>query len=1197
MSLRYSPTAALRAAALAVLAAVAPLAHAPAADLAETFRNPPDSAKVHTWWHWMDGNISKAGITADLEAMASAGVGGAQIFNVGQSIPNGPATFNSPLWFDMVKHAHAEAKRLGVELCLHNCAGWANSGGPWNTPEHGMKIVVVSEQHVRGPATITAPPPPAKHHPGFYRDIAVVAFPTPAKPAKIDGLAGKLFRNRREVRAKVEAAAVPGSTVARAAVVNLSQQLLAPPPNGSAWQVPAGDWTILRVGYTANGRGNHPAPKGGHGLEVDKLSRTAVKAHWDGHMAKVLAAVGPLDPTQKTGINNVLIDSYEVGTQNWTQGFENDFRNRRGYDIIPFLPVFAGRVVDSPEVTERFLWDLRRVIADMFAEIYSGYFGEIAHKNGLLYSIEPYGDCPSDDLQYGSYSDIPMGEFWQSDGHSVNSDNAKLPASIAHIYGKKYVGAEAFTAAPKGGRWIKDAFALKAQNDAALCSGINRMIYHRFAHQPWLDRFPGMTMGQWGTHFERTLTWWKQGKEWLTYQARCQYLLQEGRFVADVLFYTGEDAPNGSNGGALPRGYDYDSCDTRALSLLSVNNGKLTLPSGMEYRVLALPNSITASPEVLTQIKRLADAGAVIVGNKPLRAPGLAGYPASDAKVRQLANELWGKGAVSTKSPADALLGLGVKPDFADNEPGANIRYIHRTAAGADIYFVATQNLAGAEATATFRVSGKVPELWHPDTGRVETAPIWSEKDGLTSLPLRFAACGSVFVVFRQPSANVAHAVSSTFKPAPRKNAAAASTLKIVKATYGVFPDYVPPNCMDVTEKVKKVLASGADSFSAGSRLAGDDPAPGVIKDFWLRYSVNGVEKTVREKEKGQITVPKGAKIIKAVYGKLGDTEPVTLTALKDVTAQVAAAVQGGTLRLNVSNETLGGAPAGVGNIPQELRVAYTLDGELSKTRALERGILRLPAPTGVDISAPDYELRAPRRTGANANAARNVPLFIRAWEPGTFEIKFADGKTLAREVPAVPAPVALRGPWELSFPPNWGAPAKVTLPKLISWTEHTDDGVKYFSGTATYRKTFTWDAPRERNKRFVLDLGDLKNFAEVSLNGHAFPVLWKPPYRHDISRWLKDGENKLEVKITNLWPNRLIGDEYLPDDRQWRGKRLVRLPQWVTEGKPSPTGRFTFTTWHHWNKGDKPLPSGLFGPVLIRTIVVAPVAPAAAAN
>ncbi len=1289
---------------LALFAGIA--AGASAEDLEKGFAQPPDSARPHTWWHWMNGNITQEGITADLEAMARVGIGGAQIFNAGENIPHGPIQFNSPEWIGLVKHSAKEAHRLGLELCIHNCAGWSSSGGPWNTPEHGMKVVVSSETQVKGPATFEGKlaQPPTKLN--FYRDIAVLAFRTPtgerlkmrdlaprvtcseakqdsskvmdgnngttvrlslpkpkapafiqfefAQPytarmvslmpgagmqgcggkieasddgqtfrtvdtfsmsrgnelrtlafapitaksfrvlftsasnkmkqlsiaevdvsAKIgiENLAGKVFLDRTDVKAETAGAVKPDEVVQGDGLVDLFNKLGA--DGQLAWQVPEGDWTILRIGYTANGRSNHPAPAEGTGLECDKLSKEAAQAHWDGSMGKILAELGPLAGNVKAGLNNVLIDSYEVGTQNWTQNFKEEFQQRRGYDITRFLPVFTGRVVDSPEITERFLWDLRRTIADLFAENYSGQFKEMAHRAGLLYSLEPYGNCPSDDLQFGSFCDIPMGEFWPASGESVSIGNAKLPASVAHVYGKKYVGAEAFTASPEAGRWLKDPYSIKAQGDAVYCGGINRVIYHRYAHQPWADpeRVPGMTMGQWGTHFERTVTWWEQSKDWLKYQARCQYLLQEGQFVADVIFYCGEGAPNSLRGGGLPQGYDYDGCDTGALSLMSVKDGRIVLPSGMSYRILVLPSDKTMSPAVLKTIGKLVEAGATVVGPKPEKAPGLAGYPSSDAEVKRLADALWAKGVVD-KSPTEVLAALKVKPDFVCTNSGARINYIHRTARGADLYFVVSAKTVGETVDCTFRVSGKVPEFWHPDTGVTERAPVYTEQDGCTTVPLRFDPAGSVFVVFRQAALGD-HAVAVR-RTALNEVKAQAAELTILKAEYGAFGEVSDPECVDVTALVKQSVTSGNRRIRANNDLAGD-PAPMTEKEMKLDFALNGEKKSVRIEENKTFELPASAEVVKAVYGLISEApEPVNQTV--DVTAKVAGMVKEGTLSVVAGNALVGHDPANM--ILKEMRVEYAYKGQKKSARIGENQVLTLPETGDQVTPAPAYEL------AVNEDGT----LEVQAWKPLTLEIATAAGKVLKASVTDVSKPAEIAGSWELSFPPKWGAPAKVTLDKLISWTEHSDTGVKYFSGTATYLKTFAWDAKKQKDERYLLDLGELKNFAEVTLNGKEQSLLWKPPYRLDVTDALRSGKNTLRVKITNLWPNRLIGDEQLPEDREWDGKHLKAWPQWVLDGKPSPTGRFTFTTWHHWYKDDEPLPSGLFGPVQVRTVkTVAP--------
>ena len=1300
---------------LALLMAVAGAARAE--DLAANFVQPPPSARAHTWWHWMNGNITKAGITADLEAMARVGVGGAQIFNAGESIPHGPVQFGGEEWRALVKHAAAEADRLGIEICIHNCAGWSSSGGPWNTPEHGMQIVVNSQTPVQGPAHFEGvlPQPPKKLE--TYRDIAVLAFrtpaaeavtmqscgakvttsakkgegaklmdgkastalafapPTAAKPqfilvefekpftartltitpvggirglhgklevsddgqkfrtvdsisigraggpsmftfkevtAKyfrilvtsidskmkqvsigeielsprlgIDGLAAKIFLDRGgDVHMGAGGEVASDEVVKQNEIVDLSAKMAA--DGKLVWDAPAGQWTVVRFGYTPNGRNNHPAPVEGTGLECDKLSAEAAQAHWDGLMGKLTKDLGPL--TGKS-FNNVLIDSYEVGTQNWTPKFREEFQKRRGYDCVSFLPVLTGRVVESPAITERFLWDFRRTIADLFAENYSRKMMEMAHQAHMLYSVEPYGNCPSDDLQYGSYADIPMSEFWPGSGDSPG--NAKLAATLGHVYGRKFVGAESFTASPEAGKWLKDPFSLKAQGDVVWCAGVNRFIFHRYAHQPWTapNRYPGMTMGQWGTHFERTVTWWEQSRAWLTYIARSQYLLQSGRFFGDVLFFSGEGAPNGGRAGSVPAGYDFDIiCSDGLLQLASVKEGRIVLPSGMSYRVLALADEGAMTPALLRKLKQLADAGATIIGKQPAQSPSLAGYPQCDAEVKQLAAELWGK-SIKDQTPADALAALGVQPDFeaegavvAPHAAGKKrvkspsaLAYIHRVAEGADIYFVASHKEAGSEVACTFRVAGKQPELWHPDTGVMEKAPVFVEADGRTTVPLRFDPAGSVFVVFRAP-APVDHVVSAQ---ATRTGAAAAqppAELKMLKAEYGFF-GAASSDCADVTAKVKLAVKAGNRKIKASTDLnGGTDPAPNEVKELRVEFLLNGERKTQTTVENATCEVPAGAEIIRALYGIIGAEVEAKSSQVADVTAKLNSLVKDGTLEAEVGNELSGHDPAFL--VHKELRVTYAYRGLTKFVRLQEHQTLALPDESDRPVSPVAFDLAV----GANGQPE------ILAWQPVAVELKTAAGQTLKAEAQSVPAPVEISGAWDLSFPPNWGAPATVKLDKLISWTEHPDSGVKYFSGTATYKKSFDHkSASGNQQSKIFLDLGAMKNIAEVKLNGKDLGILWKPPFRVEVTGILRDGANELEVRVTNLWPNRLIGDEQLPEDREWDGIHLKAWPQWLLDGKPSPTGRFTFTTWHHWTKDAELLPSGLLGPVQLRTAV-----------
>ena len=936
------------------------------------FRNPPPSARPHTWYHLMNGNITKEGVTRDFAALAEAGIGGVTLIDVGFGVPQGDVAFNSEAWFGIVEHAADEARRLGLELCLENCSGWSSSGGPWVTPDLAMKSLVWTETRTAGPARFSDVLPRTAQDNGFYRDIAVLAFPTPAaelagKPLRIADHAKKIFADRhkndfRYDRLAKTPAAAEGQAIDRDAVVDLSGAMAA--DGRLDWLVPEGDWTILRFGFICNGRKNHPATNHGLGFEIDKLSTAAAEAHFNRYLARVCDRLGPLAGNVESGLNTVLIDSHEVGCQNWTEGFEAAFGETAGYPLRPWMPVLAGRVVGDAVASERFLEDFRRVIADLFARNFAGRYAEMCHSRGLQLQIEPYGNCPSDDLQYGAAADVPMAEFWSRASlgdHSVDTRNSRMAAHLAHVLGRRIAAAEAFTGDPAvGSRWLTTPFTIKAQGDRAYANGINRVIYHRFVHQPWTnaDRLPGMTMGKYGMHFDRTQTWWPLVGPWLRYQTRCQWMLQEGTFCADVLYYGGEEAPNGVGYDSQQLGgYGWDVCATEALEALEVREGRIVVPGGVSYALLALPSCEFAGSRVLRAVERLLDAGAhVCCAQRPMRAYGKPGRPDADEAVCADVARIWAKGVMEC-APSAALQRLGIEPDFrvAEAVGRAGPAFIHRRDSSADWYFVALNNKDEMSFDASFRESGRVPEIWDAESGEIAEAASWRVEEGRTVVSLTFPPSGSAFVVFR--------------------------------------------------------------------------------------------------------------------------------------------------------------------------------------------------------------------RAASTAGASRPV------------NSKFTDLPVL--------------GPWHVEFPVDWytGGDAVKTRDwqKLKDWTSDDDPDIRYFSGTARYSATIPLAA--RDDGQVLLDLGDVRNFAVVTVNGRVFPVLWRPPFRVDITDAIGSGDSEMNVRIeiTNLWPNRLIGDDFMEEDCNWRSGRngdrrdgLWSIPDWVKRGEPSPTGRHTFTTWRHWTKDDAPLPSGLLGPVTI---------------
>ncbi|MDB6018176.1 MAG: Alpha-L-arabinofuranosidase precursor [Pedosphaera sp.] len=494
------------------------------------FVQPPNSVRPWVYWFWINGNISKEGITADLEAMQRVGIGGVLIMEVDPGLPAGPVSFASAQWLELFRFACEEAKRLGLEVNFNNDAGWAGSAGPWITPELSMQKVVWTETEIHGPRHFEEVLPEPKRVAGYYRDIAVLAFPTPLddtyRIADID-LKASFISKSSPYGSKMGIPSLPitfaelpiEKKIDRSQILNLTAKM----KNGIlSWDVPEGNWTVLRFGHTSTGKDNHPTPESGRGLECDKLSKAAIEVHFAAFLEKILAEVGPLAGQTLVSTH---IDSWESDSQNWTPLFREEFQKRNGYDLLPFLPVLTGRVLGGLEISERFLWDFRKAISDLLNDNYAGRLRQLANQHGLRLSIEAYDNTPGDDMSYAGRADEPQAEFWFGrdyfPGVYRSWEWCAGAVSAAHVYGKPIVAAEAFTSMP-GENWLAHPASIKSLGDWAFCEGINRFIFHRYAMQPWKDRKPGMTMGAWGLHYERTQTWWEQTKPWHEYVARCQ---------------------------------------------------------------------------------------------------------------------------------------------------------------------------------------------------------------------------------------------------------------------------------------------------------------------------------------------------------------------------------------------------------------------------------------------------------------------------------------------------------------------------------------------------------------------------------------------------------------------------------------------------------------------------------------------------
>jgi len=1097
---RLSPLS-LATIALAFALAVAPCrvvsAQRPSDSLEIDFRDPPPSARPRTWWHWTSSNVTKEGITKDLEWMKRVGIAGFQLADVaaggGQTVER-KIVFGTPEWLDAVRHAAAEADRLGLEMDLFASPGWSLTGGPWVKPAQAMKKLVWSDTVLQGPrhVSVMLPHPPtnngpirnlqrggnASADPTFYGDDAVIAYRTPAderdvaalrptvttNAGAVDGaalldddlntsltvrpppgggpawiqltfaepitvralslasrgsgvpfgrvLAGDEVASLRtvltlpgaqqyrpssvrtydvpETRARIvrleltgapsspagvmsqappqpareyvltefvphtagrvhrweekagfnflfeyESSPTPAmpatSTIARADVVDLTSRLK---PDGTLdWDVPAGRWSVMRFGRSLTGAKNRPAVPAASGYEVDKLNHVHVEQYLRDYTAPIAQALGPL---YGKSLRHVLLDSWEAGIQNWTDGMIAAFRTRRGYDPTPFLPALAGRVVESAEASDRFLWDFRRTLVDMFAEEHYKTATDFLHKQGLEtyseasgVSLEPLEDALLNKKQV----DIPMGEFWFRSLHPwlMYHVDVRGAASAAHVYGKPLVAAESWT-----GGGYESPYSLKKIGDYWLAQGINRLIFHTSAHQP-LDTKPGNTMV--GTHINRNITWAEQAAPFMTYLARSSFLLQQGKPVADLLYLINEGAPSTMPfwGAGLqpapPPGFDYDYANADALltRVTVAADGSLVLPDGVRYRVLVLPQIDRMTLPVLRKVAELVRGGATVVGPRPARSPSLVGGASAEGEHTAMAEELWGDldgvdrtrrqygaGTVVWGQPLPAVLAqAGIMPDVEFARPlDGEVAWIHRRTANAEIYYVTSSANRPVELDVRFRVAGKEPEIWRPESGRVEEAS-YAVDSTRTRVHLPMTEHDAFFVVFRRA-------------------------------------------------------------------------------------------------------------------------------------------------------------------MPAEARV--------------------LPAVTRTTLATLD-------------------------------------------------------GPWRVTFAPDLGAPPSIVVPKLASWTTSADSGVKYFSGTATYTRSVRVPASW-RGRRIVLSLGDVRDLAQVTVNGVAMPLSWKAPFEVDVTGALRPGANEIAVRVTNEWTNRMIGDRAMPMKR-------------ILSAGPAPFGGMPTLP-----------PSGLLGPV-----------------
>ena len=1250
------------------------------------FIHPPQQARPSTYWEWMNGNICKKGLTADLEYMKRANYGAAMMFETGVGIPRGAVDYNSSEWKQTIIHAVKEAERLGMRLSMHNSPGYSGTGGPWITPEYSMKQLewtdAIAQTDRKGNISVLLPRPYAKM--GFYRDAYVLAYPSlpreketfvsAVKHIKVEGKeidritlldndietqlrleggqkllielnapfeaqAATVFRGKREhpldphdgprdyppallleasedgvhfkkvgtflspalramdtpstlsfaplkakwfrittnrgtnlseislhSSARLDGYAAKINALSSAVGLKANLQKIA---DGNAilpgqvidvtrmmdtagrlrWKAPhAGRWTFVRIGYTTTGEVVAAAPDSGIGLDCDKLSKDGVNRHFSQFLFPLLEQLRPW--CGKT-LESLVIDSWEAGKQNWTDSLPSYFKSKRGYDIMPHLLAVTGRIVGSVEETECFLWDFRRTHTDMFLENYIERFKHNASKYGLTYAGEAYGDGNFESLEMAARQDVPMSEFWT---HYIygNITTTMLASSTAHVWGKPVVACEAFTGTPFNSKFTEHPYGMKALADYIMTAGVNRLVYHATTHQPYTGNQPGnlMTMGPFGTHLDRTSTWASQFGAFNLYISRCCYMLQQGRYAADVLYLKDEAISSGVPNynavtPATPYGYRWDIASAEALHqrITIGDEGKIILPDGMSYRLMVVPSMERTSPQTLHRLLELVQQGMhlLLCGNKPSGYLGLDGV--KEQEVRLLADSLWhegkiGKGYIYLGGQIkDILEGMNVQPDFAFKavNKDAQIHFIHRTIGDEELYFIANHRRRPEQLTVTCRISDKVPTLWNAETGETDIPVSYQQGANRTKFNLNLSESGSMFIVFR--SSNRCDGVfnlSSEKKSSEKKSSEIKDVVPVSSVLHSHQGNQEFSSDRTLNSTFSLSLWAKPETFAAAGR--GFLLYPAMVKDGKSSVGISVGQNGIRVYERqGNRNVP----VIEYMQPLEGWTH-------------LALTYQQGLPTLYVNGKAVATGKKSVYDCLPAMDVPmadeqYAASFEGDQTQAAV-----------YDYVLSEAEIAHEYRQGLPAPRAIGVP--------------YAD----------------LSQDWQVGFPAWSKAPSEIKLSYLQSLHQHTDFNVQHFSGTATYRKTFTLTRSqlrKQQKQQVLLELGRVENMAEVSVNGRNPILLWKAPYSCDVTSLLHPGQNELVIQVTNLYPNRLIGDEHLPEKYEYdQYGQMKKLPSWYVNNEVEPRERVLFSTWKHYKSTDPLLESGLIGPVRLTT-------------
>jgi hypothetical protein len=743
----------------------------PSSTLEQLFLHPPKEATPWVYWLWLRTPTTHEAMTRDMEEMKAKGISGfilydwqaGQLEKSGKKIILGNKSFKlvksndfngafstplpelatwSPEWRKEICFVARESKRLGLDFSL--AIGLATCSAPGLDLQYGQQDLVWETKDFDGAREIDVrlPTPQNSKHKvtpamqAAFRDVAVLAFPIK-------------------------------STIVPSEVQDISSRMDA--SGRLRWNVPPGKWRVLRFGQMPTG------VKNVWGYYGDHLSPEGFDQTWALTVAPLLQE---MTPEERAGLKDVHDDSWEADECTWTKNFAAEFQKRRKYDILPYLPILAGQTVTDAATAVKFKRDYAVTISDLEVENYYGHMRDVCHKNGLTLYAEANGPNYHgiDITQSGFHVDNAMGEFWMPSPHRPTPAVRFLTRDTVtsnHLKGAPITMCESFTAVSP--IWSEAPFSLKACADQAFTDGVNRICACSYSHSPLLDAKPGDVMWS-GVEINRNVTWWDDAGPIFDYFSRCSSLLQQGKFVADALFYIGDgignEAPMKVVMPTLGPGYDYDRGDAKSIiELASVKDGRIVLSTGMSYRVLVLPSP--AKPmtlEGLQKIESLVKAGATVVGPPPTGLAGISTSPMDESTFRDITSRLWGNGTGQidpTKSAREALQAAGVPPDFEYEglSSAGEVDWIHRSTPTAEIYYVTSRWFSPEKIICKFRVIGRQPELWDPVTAKMRDAVAFEQKNGQTSIPLEFDPCGSVFVIFRKPIAATAVGIGQSNYP------------------------------------------------------------------------------------------------------------------------------------------------------------------------------------------------------------------------------------------------------------------------------------------------------------------------------------------------------------------------------------------------------------------------------------------------